>query len=127
MLEWPAPITQGFAMNKWFTVLLAVTLSFGVAINDAAAKRFGGRFMGMGRSKTSFSTLFTKKSPQNLNSKATGTKQRGFLRGLLIGGVLASLFMGHGLPMALLSWIMIAGLILFMMNRYRRKQPMYRR
>ncbi|KTC94491.1 hypothetical protein [Legionella erythra] len=109
-------------MNKWFTAILVVMLSFGVAVNDAAAKRFGGRFMGMGRSKTSFSSLFTKKSTQDLKSKAIVNKQRGFLRGLLIGGLLASLFMGHGLPIALLSWMMIAGLILFMMNLYRKRQ-----
>lgn len=72
--------------------------------------------------KHRFLPCLLKKSTQDLKSKAIVNKQRGFLRGLLIGGLLASLFMGHGLPIALLSWMMIAGLILFMMNLYRKRQ-----
>lgn len=113
-------------MKKWGTFLLSVMLISGLAVQDAAAKRFGGRFAGMGRTKTAFSSLFSKKSTKSLTNRSVVNKQRGFLRGLLVGGLLASLLMGHGFSAALLSWLLIASLILFMMNLYRRKRQIHR-
>ncbi len=107
---------------KIFLVSIFVTLlSFGLFVNDAAAKRFGGgRSFGVQRSHSSlFSPNTTKSYTQQTNPRKWG----GMLGGLLAGGLLASLFMGHGLGAGLMSWLVIGGLAFFLMSLLRKKMP----
>jgi len=113
-------------MRTLISCLLISLLSFGLIFNDAYAKRFGsGRSFGVQRSQSS---LFSpKKAPASapLTQKNPNTsKWGGLLGGMLIGGLLTSLFMGHGFGTGLLTWLIVGGLILFAINLFRRRvQP----
>ena len=111
-------------MRTFIFYLLVTTLTFGLVVNEASAKRFGGgRSFGVQRSQSS---LFSSHAPQNksFGQQANTRKWGGVLGGLLVGGLLASLFMGHGLGAGLLSWLAIAALGLFLFNFMRKKmQP----
>lgn len=105
---------------------LVITLfTFGLVINEASAKRFGGgRSFGTYRSANSYSA-----PKQNFNTMGkANNKSRwgGMLGGLLVGGLLASLFMGNGFASGMLSWLIIGVLVLVCVNLFRRKnQPSY--
>jgi predicted lipid-binding transport protein (Tim44 family) len=114
-------------MRNLFSCLLIALLAFGLVVNEASAKRFGGgRSFGIQRSKSS---LFS--SPAANSSKSWGAQKSaktrnwgGMLGGLLVGGLLASLFMGHGLGTGILTWLILGGVIFFLYNLFRRKmQP----
>lgn len=113
-------------MRTLFTCLFITLLTFGLLVNEASAKRFGGgRSFGVQRSQSS---LFSPKAPQSANAfaqkNASGSKWGGMIGGLLIGGILASLFMGHGLGAGILSWIILAALAFFLIGFMRKKmQP----
>lgn len=111
-------------MRKLISCLLIVFLSFGLIINEASAKRFGGgRSFGVQRSSSFFKsspTQNTKSFGQNTNKGKWG----GVLGGLLVGGLLASLFMGHGLGSGLLSWLIVGSLLFFVIGFLRKRmQP----
>lgn len=111
-------------MRTLLLSLIIGMLSFGLIANEALAKRFGGgRSFGVQRSHSS---LFSSK-PHPHKSIGQGTKShkwRGFLGGLLAGGLLASLFMGHGLGTGILSWLFVGIALLFLINLLRRRfQP----
>lgn len=97
---------------------------------DVQAKRFGGGSnFGMKRSVSSFSNYHSSKFQQPIQ-KTVSTPNQGMskwlgpLAGLAAGGLLASLFMGHGLGTGLLSWIMvIAGAFLLWRLLANRFQP----
>jgi predicted lipid-binding transport protein (Tim44 family) len=109
-------------MRTLFFSLLIGLLAFGLVVNDASAKRFGGgRSFGVQRSHSS---LFSSKPKQNTfaqHSRARTSKWGGVLGGLLVGGLLASLFMSNGLGSGLLSWLIVGGLIFFLVNFFRRR------
>ncbi len=115
-------------MRTFISYLLIALLSFGLLINEAAAKRFGGgRSFGVQRSQSSlyspnkaqYSNAFNKQRP---NTNRWG----GLLGGLLIGGLLTSLFMGHGLASGILSWLVVGAIIFFGLSFFRRRmQPGY--
>lgn len=113
-------------MQKILIGIMALLISFGLCVNEAAAKRFGGaRSFGVQRSQSS---LFSNnKSYNTANTASQGVnKQRwgGILGGLLVGGLLGSLFMGNGLASGLFSWIIVAGIALLIMGLLKRKsQP----
>lgn len=112
-------------MRNLLTCLLITLLTFGLVVNDASAKRFGGgRSFGVQRSKSS---LFSSSPVQNvkpMNQRANASKWGGVLGGLLVGGLLASLFMGHGLTTGLISWLIVGAIVFFLVNLFRRKmQP----
>ncbi len=93
-------------------------LSFGLVVNEAAAKRFGGgRAIGFSRSTSSYSKTAPKQSYVN---NRTGSRWRSGLAGFIMGGLLASLFFGHGFGSALFSWLIIAGLIFIIFRLFRR-------
>lgn len=109
-------------MQKLFTFILMVFLTMAFTVNEAAAKRFGGgRFYG-GHRTSGFSSPFAKKTNRGVISQTAPNKSRGFFRGMLIGGLLASLFMGHGIGGAMISWILVIGLVVFMLNILRRRR-----
>ncbi len=112
-------------MRSFLSFLLIALLTFGLVVNEAAAKRFGGgRSFGVQRSKSS---LFS--SPSLPNSKTMGQptnsrKWGGILGGLLAGSLLASLFMGNGLGSGVLSWLILGSIAFFLIAFLRRKmQP----
>lgn len=111
-------------MRTLLLSLLIGLLSFGLVVNEAAAKRFGGgRSFGVQRS---YSSLFSSKPKpaSSLNQRSNTNKWGGVLGGLLAGSLLSSLFMGHGLGSGLLSWLIIGGFLFFAVNFFRRRmQP----
>ncbi|WP_028388443.1 Tim44 domain-containing protein [Legionella fairfieldensis] len=113
-------------MRNLFLCLFIGFLSFGLVVNDASAKRFGGgRSFGVQRSKSS---LFSSRpSPNATHWKQQANNKRkwgGILGGLLAGSLLTSLFMGHGLGSGLLSWLIIGSLVFFLINFFRKRmQP----
>jgi predicted lipid-binding transport protein (Tim44 family) len=110
-------------MRTLITYLLITLLSFGLFINEASAKRFGGgRSFGVQRAHSSmFSSskapLSTPFGQRTHNSHKWG----GLLGGLLIGGLLTSLFMGHGIANGLFSWIILGALLFFVVNLFRKR------
>lgn len=109
-------------MRTLFCYLLISLLSFGLFCNEAAAKRFGGgRSFGVQRSHSS---LFQSHSAQKSSAyKTQNTKSRwgGVLGGMLVGGLLASLFMGHGFANGIMTWLILAAAVFFIVNFFRRK------
>jgi len=113
-------------MRNLFSYVLIVLLAVGLVVNEVSAKRFGGgRSFGVQRSKSSLftpSTPYSKPFAQQTLNKSS--KWGGMLGGLLIGGVLASLFMGHGLGTGILSWLILGLLVFFIVGFFRRRmQP----
>ncbi|MFT4060279.1 MAG: Tim44-like domain-containing protein [Legionella sp.] len=113
-------------MRTLITCVLITLLSFGLLVNEAAAKRFGGgRSFGVQRSQSSMFSPNKAQNPTPLGQRTTNTsKWGGLLGGLLIGGLLTSLFMGHGIASGLMSWLIIGAIIFFAINFFRRRmQP----
>lgn len=109
-------------MRTLFLCLLMTVLTFGLVVNEASAKRFGGgRSFGVQRSHSS---LFKQNTTQNTSAFAQrGNKSRwgGMLGGMLIGGLLASLFMGNGLMNGLMTWLILGSVLFFIVSFLRRK------
>lgn len=113
-------------MRKLFSLLLIFFCTFGFFTNELYAKRFGGgKSFGMYRSSTNYSNNRSFRSPAYENMKSTASsgakKWLGPLAGLAIGGILASLFMGHGIGTGLLSWLAIGGIFLLLLSLFRKK------
>lgn len=109
-------------MRHFFTWLLMLVVTGGLLLQNAEAGRFGGgKSFGMQRS-ASVSRL---QSPlQTARPMSSPSKWLGPLAGLAVGGLLASLFMGHGLGSGILSWLVILGVGFFLWNLLRSKmQP----
>ncbi|WED44050.1 Tim44 domain-containing protein [Legionella cardiaca] len=110
-------------MRTLLLSLLIGLLSFGLIVNEAAAKRFGGgRSFGVQRS---YSSLYSAKPKQNtIGQRANTNRWGGVLGGLLAGSLLASLFMGNGIGSGLLSWLIVGAVLFFAVNFFRRRmQP----
>ena len=122
-------VSYGLIDMRKIIIFLTISLfALGMVINEASAARFGGgRSFGYKRPMNSYSSTFNKSAPAAAAAgKASTNKWGGMLGGLLVGGLLASLFMGHGLASGLLSWLILGAGVLFLINLYRRKtQPQY--
>lgn len=99
-------------------------------MTDAQAKRFGGGgSFGVNRSASSFSHFNSSRSsmpPIAPRPASTASKWLGPLAGVAAGGLLASLFMGHGggFGSGIFSWLLIGGLIFFVWRLFSNKtQP----
>ena len=114
-------------MRKLISCLLIAFLTFGLVIHEASAGRFGGgrRFC----VQRSHSSLFSPRSQSNsqfFGQRSNAGKWGSALGGLVAGGLLASLFMGHGLGSGLLSWLLIGGLAFFVFGFLRKRmQPAF--
>lgn len=109
-------------MRYFIACSLLIVMSFCVVIQEVSAARFGGgRSFGVQRSRSS---LFSTPSHAN-KSFAQRPNNTGrwasALGGLLVGGLLASLFMGHGLGAGILTWVML-GMVLFLAVGFIRKR-----
>jgi predicted lipid-binding transport protein (Tim44 family) len=107
-------------MRRFLLSFIILLVTFGMLIHDADARRFGGgKSFGAQRSASSFS-----RTNNNTNTPFTkpANKWLGPLAGLAVGGLLASLFMGHGFASGMLSWLLIAGVAFmlwgFIRNRF---------
>jgi len=100
-------------MRNILLSFLVGILSLGLLMTDAHAKRFGGgKSFGHSRSFSSTNKATNASRVQTPAKPAsTGNKWLAPIAGLAIGGLIASLFMGHGLGTGILSWLMIAGVI----------------
>lgn len=109
-------------MRTFLYCFLICLLSFGLIVNEASAKRFGGgRSFGVQRS---YNSLFSSnKSFNKATPTQTANKSRwgGMLGGLLVGGLLASLFMGNGFANGIMSWLLLGAAALFIMNLVKRR------
>ncbi|WP_347251280.1 TIM44-like domain-containing protein [Legionella sp.] len=112
-------------MRGFFSYLLIGLLTFGLVVNEASAKRFGGgRSFGVQRSYGSLFSSAKAQPMKSLGQQANKSKWGGMLGGLLIGSLLTSLFMGNGLGSGLLSWLILGSIAFFIINFLRRKmQP----
>ncbi len=113
-------------MRTFVSYLLVALLSFGLLVNEASAKRFGaGRSFGIQRSQSAlFSPNKVQKSSVLGQSTKNPSRWGGVLSGLLIGGLLTSLFMGHGLASGIMSWLVIGAILFFVIGFFRKKmQP----
>lgn len=123
-------------MRKLLLGLLIGIFTLSFLITDASAKRFGGgKSFGMSRQSSSFSrnqTTTANAAPSAAAAKPAaasgGNKWLGPLAGLAAGGLLASLFMGHGIGTGILSWLLIGFGIFFLWRFIRSRlshvQPM---
>lgn len=114
-------------MSKFISILFFILLSSCVLMQAAEAARFGGgRSFGMQRSVSSFSSRAAA-TPSRLAQPNTGNKWLGPLAGFALGGLLTSLFMGHGFGSGIFSWLMLIGFGLmiwnFMRNRLQTVTP----
>ncbi|WP_454785612.1 Tim44 domain-containing protein [Legionella sp. WA2024007413] len=113
-------------MRTLVSYLLIALLSFGLLVNEASAKRFGaGRSFGIQRSQ---SALFSPNKVQKSSAFGQSTKNTsrwgGMLSGLLIGGLLTSLFMGHGFANGILTWLIMGAILFFIVGFFRKRmQP----
>jgi predicted lipid-binding transport protein (Tim44 family) len=109
-------------MKNIISCILVMLLTFGLTTNMAYAKRFGGgRSFGVQRAQ---STLFSPKYQSASTATRSTNRWGGVLGGVLIGGLLASLFMGHGLAAGLFSWLAVGMIILFLMALWRRRMSL---
>ncbi|WP_040535978.1 Tim44 domain-containing protein [Legionella drancourtii] len=113
-------------MRTLISCLLITLLSFCLLINEASAKRFGGgRSFGVQRSQSSMFSPNKAATASPLGQRTKNpSKWGGLLGGLLIGGLLTSLFMGHGLASGLMTWLILGAVIFFAVNFFRKRmQP----
>lgn len=108
-------------IRNFLSILLVIIVGFGIVITDAEAKRFGGgRSFGTYRSANSFSRAQPAASAiKNTTAQSGMSRWLGPLAGLAAGGLLASLFMGNGFGSGIMSWLLIAGAIMLLVNLVR--------
>lgn len=122
-------------LRNFLSILLMVFVTVGLFMQDADARRFGGgRSFGISRSTSSFART-SPSMGQSAYRQPYGqtaspmSRWMGPLAGLAAGGLLASLFMGHGVGSGILSWLLVGGLFFvllsFLRNRMQPK-PVYR-
>ncbi len=114
-------------MRKFLILFLTLFLSMSMISSDAFAKRFGGgkSFGKQRQSITQQAAPRAPAAPSPAAPAAAGNKWLGPLAGLAAGGLLASLFMGHGFEgikgMDILLMLALAAGIFFIMRAMRRK------
>lgn len=114
-------------MRKFFILFLTLFLSMSMISSDAFAKRFGGG-KSFGKQRQSITQQAAPRAPAAASPTAPaagGNRWLGPLAGLAAGGLLASLFMGHGFEgikgMDILLILALAAGIFFIMRAMRRK------
>jgi predicted lipid-binding transport protein (Tim44 family) len=108
-------------MKKLLSTLIILFVAWGLMISDADARRFGGaRSFGMQRASQSYARPSAAPAAQ----AARGNRWLAPLAGLAAGGLLASLFMGHGIASGLLSWLLVGGICLLAFQWFSRRFSM---
>src|SRR5262245_54157871 len=120
------------SMRRFLMILLVAVLTLSL-MSVTEARRFGGgKSFGISRSFSGNQHASTPASSP-LGKASGASKWLAPLAGLAAGGLLASLFMGHGMGTGILSWILLlgAGFVIFRlisrfrMNTNRPFQPAY--
>lgn len=123
-------------MKKFLSLFFVALVSFGLAVQDADAKRFGGGGnVGKQRSSTTQQSATPAKPAQApaaapAPAPSGASKWLGPLAGLAAGGLLASMFMGGGLGGAMggiLMALAIAAGVFFLIRMLRKPQPQVQR
>jgi len=111
-------------MRYFFLCALIGLFTFGLVINDATAGRFGaGRGFSSMRSNRLFSRTYTARKPAPLTASRTNpSRMHGLFTGMLMGGLLTSLFMGHGFASGIMSWFFLGMIVLLVMRLIQRKK-----
>ncbi len=110
-------------MRTLFLALLIGILSFSFVVTDAQAKRFGGG-KSFGSSRQAAAPSHANRGANQAQKPASGaSKWLGPLAGLALGGLLATLFMGHGFGSGMLLWLGIAVAAFFIWRLIRSKLP----
>lgn len=114
-------------MRSIISCLLLATLMLGLFAQEASAARFGGgRSFGVQRNHSSYFSPKSAQGAKSFQQRSNSSKWGGMLGGLLVGGLLASLFMGHGLGAGIMSWLMMGALALIVMSFLKnRAQPRF--
>lgn len=122
-------------MKKFLSLFFVALVSFGLAVQDADAKRFGGGSnIGKQRSTTSQQTATPPKPAQApaaapAPAQSGASKWLGPLAGLAAGGLLASMFMGGGLGGLaggmgnILMMLALGAGVFFIIRMLRKPQP----
>ncbi|MBV9576919.1 MAG: Tim44 domain-containing protein [Gammaproteobacteria bacterium] len=124
-------------LRTFITMIVVCLVTWGLFIQTAEAKRFGGgRSFGMSRSTSSFShsnapssfgQSYARPQPSLGQTPSTMSRWLGPIAGLVTGGLLASLFMKSGLGGGITSLLLLGGLFigaLFLISLFRnRLQP----
>lgn len=104
-------------MQKFISIFLVIFVCLGMMMTEAQAKRFGGgRSFGMSRSINSFSSARPISAPLRNMANQNRNRWLGPLAGLAAGGLLASLFMGNGIASGMMSWLLVAGIMMLLLN-----------
>lgn len=111
-------------MKKILSVLLVMLISIGFIVNDAMAKRFGGgRSFGVSRNVSSFSMARPVTTQAN-NTVSPMRRWAGPLAGLALGGLLGHFLFGQGFGPTLLNFLIIGGLLFFIINWFKSRMVM---
>lgn len=108
-------------MKKMLSLLFVILLGVIMIMNDAEARRFGGgRSFGISRSTSSFSRPSAAASTMQNTARGGQNRWLGPLAGLAAGGLLASLFMGHGFAGGGMMLLVAAGVFMLLLSFLRR-------
>jgi len=116
---------QSFKMRKILMFLLCLTLGLGAWSSEVQAKRFGGgKSFGKQREQVTQPTA-PRPSPSTAPATPGGRSWLGPLAGLAAGGLLASLFLGHGFDgLKMFDILLLVGGVAFLFWLFRRmRQP----
>lgn len=108
-------------MRNFISLALILFISLGIIMSDAEARRFGGgRSFGAYRPTNSFSRVAPNAAPfRNPAASPARNSWLGPIAGLAAGGLLASLFMGNGIGSGMVSWLLVAGIAMLLINLLR--------
>ena len=109
---------------RYCLYLLIICLTFGSFIQNSAAGRFGGgRGFGMMHSRPSFSNSYrTNQKTTTHRTYANKSPLRNIFTGMLLGGLITSLFMGNGLGSTLMSWLFVALMVALVIRFLERRK-----
>lgn len=93
-------------MQKILLFLFIGIMTFGLLIGTADARRFGGG-KSFGYSRPFSNNASRTPAGPSAQPASSGNRWLAPLAGLAAGGLLASLFMGHGLGSGIFSWVLI--------------------
>lgn len=106
-------------MYKLFLILLTMLCMVTFMSTEVYAKRFGGgRSFGVSRS---IGSLSSGKSFASNSMRPNMNRWMGPLTGMLVGGLLASLFMHNGVGTGMMAWIALAAIGFFIFNLLRNR------
>lgn len=115
-------LERGYRMRKFISLSILIMSIFGLLYHDAQAKRFGGgKSFGVQRSMQQYSRPMSSLSSAASTPFSSAKKWLAPLAGLALGGLLASLFMGHGLGSGILAWLAVGSIIFLLFNLIKRK------